>query len=57
MYLTRELTDHSLPSIGRYFGNRDHTTVLYAIRAVEKRMASDPVYRGDVEALKGALAA
>lgn len=57
MYLTRELTDHSLPSIGRYFGNRDHTTVLYACRAVEKRMAADPLYRADVETLREALAA
>lgn len=57
MYLTRQLTDHSLPSIGRYFGNRDHSTVLYACRAVEKRMAADPLCRADVETLREALAA
>lgn len=56
MYLVRELTDHSLPSIGRHFGNRDHTTVLHACRAVQKRMAFDPLYRADVEALRAALA-
>jgi chromosomal replication initiator protein len=37
MYLCRELTPHSLPSIGKFFGKRDHTTVLHAIRAVEAR--------------------
>lgn len=56
MYLVRELTGHSLPNIGRHFGNRDHTTVIHAIKAVEERMASDPSYRADVEALRAALA-
>ena len=32
MYLARELTDESLPAIGRHFGGRDHTTVLHALR-------------------------
>ena len=41
MWLARGLTDRSLPDIGRHFGNRDHTTVLHAIRAVnERRMAN-----------------
>lgn len=34
MYLCRELTPHSLPQIGRRFGGRDHTTVLYAVRKI-----------------------
>jgi chromosomal replication initiator protein len=55
MYLTRQLTKRSLPCIGRAFGHRDHTTVLYAIRSVEKRMEADPLYRADVEALRKAL--
>lgn len=55
MYLSRELTNHSFPSIGRYFGNRDHSTVILACRAVSKRMAADPLYRADVEALRKAL--
>jgi chromosomal replication initiator protein len=42
MYLAAKLTLQSLPAIGRRFGNRDHTTVIHAIRAVEHRIATDP---------------
>jgi chromosomal replication initiator protein len=42
MYLCRELTPHSLPSIGKHFGGRDHTTVIHAIRAVESRKGETP---------------
>ncbi len=49
MYLSRELTDGSLPAIGRAFGGRDHTTVLYAVTKVAKQMGDE----GDVyEAVK-----
>ncbi len=37
MYLARTLGQRSLPAIGRAFGDRDHTTVLHAVRAVDKR--------------------
>jgi len=36
MYLARELTDFSLPKIGKEFGGRDHTTVLHATTKIEK---------------------
>jgi chromosomal replication initiator protein len=51
MYLARELTDESLPSIGRAFGGRDHTTVLHALRRAEQRIATDPAYRNSAKAL------
>jgi chromosomal replication initiation ATPase DnaA len=35
----------SLPAIGRFFGGFDHTTVLHAIRAVERRMAAQSEQR------------
>jgi chromosomal replication initiator protein len=40
MYLARELTDATLPAIGRAFG-RNHTTVLHACRRTAERMAAD----------------
>lgn len=40
MYLCRRLTKHSMPQIGRFFGGRDHTTVLHAIRSTEQRMGT-----------------
>ncbi len=39
MYLCRELTDLSLPKIGQQFGNRDHTTVMYANRKIRESLA------------------
>ncbi|HEX5781004.1 MAG TPA: chromosomal replication initiator protein DnaA, partial [Solirubrobacteraceae bacterium] len=41
MYLARELTDQTLPAIGREFGGRNHTTVMHACRRTAERMATD----------------
>ena len=41
MYLSRGLTPHSLPAIGRQFGNRDHTTVLSACRRIDELIECD----------------
>ncbi|MGC9329871.1 MAG: chromosomal replication initiator protein DnaA, partial [Candidatus Hinthialibacter sp.] len=38
MYLSRKLTRHSFPEIGTFFGNKDHTTVLFAYNKIEKEM-------------------
>jgi chromosomal replication initiator protein len=51
MYLARELTAESLPSIGRCFGGRDHTTVLHAWRRTTARLAEDDTARQSVEKL------
>jgi chromosomal replication initiator protein len=42
MYLARELTDQTLPAIGRAFGGRDHTTVMHACKRTAERIANDP---------------
>ncbi len=55
MYLTRELTDESLPAIGRHFGGRDHTTVMHACRRTGTRIATDETSREAVAKLCKAL--
>jgi chromosomal replication initiator protein len=52
MYLARELTDDSLPTIGRHFGGRDHTTVLHAWRRTTERLATDSSSRKAVDNLR-----
>jgi chromosomal replication initiator protein len=56
MYLARELTQESLPAIGREFGGRDHTTVLHAWRRTEERMSTNASSRTAVEQLRTRLA-
>jgi chromosomal replication initiator protein len=41
MYLSRELTDSSLPKIGKHFGDRDHTTVLHANAKIQNMIRAD----------------
>ena len=41
MYLSRELTDSSLPKIGKEFGGRDHTTVLHANAKITRMIKED----------------
>jgi len=55
MYLARELTDESLPAIGRSFGGRDHSTVLYACRRAAERAEKDPASHRTVELLRTRL--
>ena len=51
MYLSRKLTLQSLPQIGRYFGGRDHTTVIWAIRQIKRLRETDADLDADVRAL------
>jgi chromosomal replication initiator protein len=55
MYLARELTDATLPAIGRAFGGRNHTTVLHACRRTAERIASDRAAHEAVQRLADAL--
>jgi chromosomal replication initiator protein len=55
MYLAKQLTPRSLPEIGRKFGGRDHTTVIYAIRKVEDLRTGDPSLSEDIETLRRLL--
>ncbi|MEL0537165.1 chromosomal replication initiator protein DnaA [Staphylococcus debuckii] len=52
MYLSRELTDFSLPKIGEEFGGRDHTTVIHAHMKIQTDMSEDPIFKQEVENLE-----
>ncbi len=51
MYLAKQLTPRSLPEIGRRFGGRDHTTVIHAVKQIEKLRATDAELDADVRLL------
>lgn len=55
MYLSRELTDFSLPKIGNEFGGKDHTTVLHAIDKIEAALKKDTDLQKDINNLKERL--
>lgn len=55
MCLSKQMTPQSLPSIGRMFGGRDHTTVIHAVKCVERRYANDPELRNAVDSLSVGL--
>ena len=55
MYLAKQLTPRSLPEIGRRFGGRDHTTVIHAVKQIEKLRAADSEIDADVRALLRSL--
>ncbi len=53
MYLAQKMTNHSLEEIGRHFGGRDHSTVVYAVKSVRQRMVKDEDTRLLVGRLEG----
>jgi len=55
MYLAKQLTQRSLPEIGRKFGNRDHTTVMHAVKKVDELCQQDAAFAEDVDMLRRML--
>jgi chromosomal replication initiator protein len=55
MFLAKSLTPRSLPEIGRRFGGRDHTTVLHAVRKIEKAIVEDRSLNDEVDLLRRML--
>ena len=55
MYLAKQLTARSLPEIGRRFGGRDHTTVLHAIRKIDKLLDGNIQLKDELDDLKRLL--
>src|SRR5699024_8130933 len=55
MYLSREMTDSSLPKIGSEFGGKDHTTVLHAHDKITNALKKDQSLKNDVETIKKTL--
>jgi chromosomal replication initiator protein len=55
MFLVKELTSSSLKSIGQRFGGRDHSTVVHAIKTIEKAMDKDNGFRKSVDTILGKL--
>lgn len=55
VYLSRELTSHTLKEIGQYFGNRDHTTVMHSCRKIAADSKSETSLSSTIEDLKSHL--
>ncbi|MGP4081282.1 chromosomal replication initiator protein DnaA [Pseudalkalibacillus sp. R45] len=55
MYLSREMTDFSLPKIGEEFGGRDHTTVIHAHEKISKLLATDQHFQNKIKEIQDLL--
>ena len=55
MYLAKSLTAASLPQIGRELGNKNHATVIYAIKSVQKNIEKDVVFAHEIKGLEDAI--
>ena len=55
MFLCREMTSCSLLSIGSYFGNRDHSTVIHACKVIEDKITNDSSFAKDIKNIKNQL--
>ena len=52
MYLAKKHTSNSLPDIGKKFSNRDHTTVIHAVKKIEELMKKDDEIRQSIAEIK-----
>ena len=55
MYLSRELTEQSLPSIGKHFGGRDHATVIHSIKKIEEQIQTDPTIKQKINEISAQI--
>lgn len=55
MFLAREMTDNSLPKIGKEFGNRDHTTVMHAYNKIKNLLIDDEQLEIEITSIKNKL--
>ena len=55
MYLSKKLTTRSLPEIGRRFSNRDHTTVIHAVKTITRLSENDENIRKNIQEIKNLL--
>ena len=55
MYLAKKLTTRSLPEIGRKFANRDHTTVIHAVKTIEKLYQNNEEIKKNIEEIKSII--
>ena len=55
MYLSRTLTNSSLPKIGNAFGGKDHTTVIHAYDKIADAVQSDSTIKEQIQELKETL--
>ena len=55
MYLAKKITSRSLPEIGRRFANRDHTTVIHAVKTITRLSEKDDEMKKNIEQIKALL--
>ena len=55
MYLSKKLTTRSLPEIGRRFSNRDHTTVIHAVKTITRLSEKDEEMKRNISEIKNLL--
>jgi len=57
IYLARDMTDNSFPSIGKEFGNRDHTTIMHSYMKIKTLLKETPLLQAEVNEIKEGLRA